>query len=112
MNLEQLQAMTNEDLNELAAVKVMGFEKNEPGRIVFYKISDGKSIVAEDWNPTEDMNDAMELKTKIRELKFDDPIRRNFYERLYELANSQEHDWFLFIEPKHITIAAILAKGE
>lgn len=66
MNLEQLQNMSDAELNELSAVKVMGklyqigkmWEKVEGGA--------GHRLIA-DWNPTTDMNDAMELmdKTKI-----------------------------------------------
>lgn len=65
MNLEQLQAMTDEELNELSAVKVMEWEKSFTFEGQRYNGEYGKEAIQRDWNPTTDMNDAMELWNKL-----------------------------------------------
>lgn len=82
LNLETLQSMSDSELNELSAVKVMGYTMYHYNKDIeencYYLLMNGLDAVNplshgynteeeawRDWNPTSDMNDAMELETKI-----------------------------------------------
>lgn len=71
MNIEELKALSEQEINMMCAIYVMGFKHrgycedmperpyvspNPQGKLVLYK-DDGYAF----WNPTEDMNDAMLL---------------------------------------------------
>lgn len=121
MNLEQLQSMSDSELNELSAVKVMGWEKKGTSTAYFLN---GEIIRTMEetsygsaWNPTTDMNDAMEL---YRELKKDDwrmHLMSHYShgpERPFEfgcdLARKGIHVvGYSETAPRAITIAALLA---
>lgn len=114
MNLEQLQALSDSELNELSAVKVMGWETSLSwgGTDWIQGFVSMREKIR--WNPTTDMNDAMELVGNYFfifkwegyhnnewecKLVFDDPEDR----RYYGYANTA---------PRAITIASILANGD
>lgn len=66
MNLEQLQNMTDIELNKLSALKVMGWSIHEVPHATFYEDGHGDPTVSVDaWKPTADMNDATELLGKF-----------------------------------------------
>lgn len=111
MNLEQLQAMSDAELNELSAVKVMGklyqngkmWEKAEE--------TDGHRLLG-DWNPAADMNDAIllieVLKKKIMPINMF-PVYPTGWHCHVHKANK-----LLFIVPsdslpRAITLSSILA---
>ncbi|MDB5054263.1 MAG: Phage sandwich domain [Bacilli bacterium] len=61
MNLEKLKTMSHTEINELCAKKVMKWELQRYSSWI-YEDDKGKFAHSEDdWNPTEDMNDAMML---------------------------------------------------
>lgn len=110
MNLEQLNAMSDAELNELSAVKVMGWEYQN--KAAYSDNGEGIMTYIGAWNPATDMNDAMELVGNYFslfkwegyhnnewecKLVFDDPEDR----RYYGYANTA---------PRAITLASILAK--
>lgn len=106
MILEQLQAMSDEELNELSAVKVMGYDMRPDG---YFFDQDGFRVYL--WRPCTDMNDAIELANKLKEeMTFID---------FFSTADSYNvviDDKGIVVQeekaPRAITIAAILAKGE
>ena len=137
MNLEQLQAMSDDELNELSAVKVMGYKlyeeipggyhpfqgnydwlenqanyphfiKYSNGRVILWKIP---SVDGRDWKPTTDMNDAMELLNKflLWEIKNHGTIEKSVIIKDMTKPFQPVHDKNLALA---ITIASILAKEE
>lgn len=76
MNLEQLQLLSDAELNELSAVKVMGYSyrgycEDAPAYPYVSPDPNGKLVMYDEeefykwWSPTSDMNDAMELANKF-----------------------------------------------
>lgn len=130
MNLEQLQAMSDTELNELSAVKVMGSELrlfpewdkspiNFPiiaysptsDRLILWKNHQTDGIT---WNPTTDMNDALLLMKHIPnyrvELEFMETLTFNcwvFAENGAVLLVAEDYE-----PARAITIASILSKEE
>ena len=115
MTLEQLQAMSDTELNELAAVKVMGKLYQNGKMWDELEGRPGHRLIGE-WNPTVNMNDAFELLRALGKLgilyriKFSEIISKTFTASTGELAIWPNAIFLL--EPKHITIASILAKEE
>lgn len=117
MNLEQLQAMTDEELNELSAVKVMGWEKTKVNRVVrvWASGSGEQKRNIDNWNPTNDMKDAMELYKSLS-----NPEKNSFIKHMLSFSDSvSKHElttWdiveMLKLPIKYWVIASILAKGE
>ena len=115
MNLEQLQIMSDDELNELAATKVMGWEKQ--GEVFI----DGNDIIFNEvWNPTTDMNDAYGLLKQFMDWEIN--ISRGLNDWICRLSEGVIED-AVNVEaqceslPRAITIAtsclaSILAKGE
>lgn len=107
MTLEQLQSMSNRELDELAAIKLLwdGFV----------------NVPSDEWRPTEDMNDAM----KLIQILHSDYWNMNLYLD-YDINNPWKCKIFFsdgfhpeqsFIHhdktaPRCITITAILASGD
>jgi len=110
MTLEQLQAMSDNELNELSAVKVMEYDKE--GIDVKYMMARGE------WNPCDDIYYAWELLKRMKQSLFSE--RRNFMHTLQQVISHgkmssgelviawPEAIWHM--TPRDITIAAILAK--
>lgn len=113
MNLEQLQAMSDTELNELSAVKVMGWEKSFTFEGQRYNGEYGKEAIQRDWNPTTDMNDAMELQKKLGDLRFIE-----YTVNLFEMAghigdlNFGAVADILKLSPRNHTIAIIKAETD
>src|SRR5690554_288263 len=113
MNLEQLNAMSDAELNELSAVKVMGWEKSFVFEGKRYNGVYGKEAIQRDWNPTTDMNDAMELQKKLGELRFIE-----YTVNLFEMAGHNGDLNFgavadiLKLSPRDHTIAIIMAETD
>lgn len=99
MNLEQLQAKSDKELNRMAAIHILW------GGIV--------NVPSDDWDPTNDMNCAMRLLYtftgwEIRlELTSNDWSCRLSQGWLMSMVNVEVEDKTL---PRSITIASILAK--
>lgn len=121
MNLEQLQAMNNEELNELSAVIVM--EKLYQNGRMWVKIPNKSGLhLVGDWSPTSDMNDAMELWNKLHSegwelnLSCDKKITTPWDCRLFLTDKDYNVTKRIITHNKTasraITIASILAKGE
>jgi hypothetical protein len=122
MALEELQAMSDEELSVLAGIKVMGWSRediyNANGHGPFR--GDGG---AGPWYPADDMNDAMELADKVIEiganfdLTYNDYYQKNFdhkgwvarFPRGVDYPNSHKDIWS-DSPTRAITIASILAK--
>lgn len=116
MNLEELQTMSDAELNKLSATKVMaygyrGYCEDPPvypyvslapnGNLVLYTSDDCKR-----WNPVIDMNDAMELVNKVcAHYTFYIFIKGGM--TLAEIGMNKVHDQS---PSRAITIASILAK--
>ena len=114
MNLEQLQAMSDEELNELAAVKVMGWENSFIFEGQRYNGIYGEEAHAKDWNPTSDMNDCFALvkkiptKYRVEVVYVNGEFVCNVFADDITLLHSIESD-----DPaRAITIASILASKE
>jgi hypothetical protein len=139
IELEELQAMTDTELNEMAAVKVMGwkyriskhghyivesphgtrFEPNyaspkfdeQTGEKIEYSWSDGVDIP----RPTTDMNDAMLLfEQMVQESKYSDAtITYPWCVVASWNPMAEDAEWRIRVEddslPRAITIASILA---
>lgn len=118
MNLEQLQAMYDEELNELSAVKVMGWIKEDSKSFdrSRYVANDGSYIGCHAWNPTNDMNDAMTLfEAMVQDTRYSDAtITFPWYVVAGWNPMSDEGGWKIQVDdeklPRAITIASILAK--
>lgn len=102
MTLEQLQAKTDKEINRLAAVHILW------GGIV--------NVPSDEWNPTNDMNDAMRLadiifaRTRLR-LRLDRGENDKYFASF--VTTPQSHNYILAYDKsaaRAITIAAILAK--
>ena len=111
MTLEQLSKMSDMELNELAAVKVMEYDKE--GIDVKYMMARGE------WNPCTDMNDAMQLlEIMAHDTKYSDvTITYPWCVVADWRPLDDESGWGIRVDtedslPRSITIAAILAKGE
>ena len=119
MTLEQLQAMSDDELNELAAVKVMGWTMQTMSGYMYYDDKENQEIrfVSQHrtptWYPCADMNDAMRLaEHAVHASKYSDvtislPMNTVIFHRhtAEELIVDTEDSL-----PRAITIAAILAK--
>lgn len=120
MNIEQLQGMTDDELNELSATKVMGWEPVQRDGYVSYYNADGTFIKDYAWNPTNDMNDAMELVNAFgNALALQGPGStdmnenyRDFKTWTADLAFKCNTEATADTAPRAITIASILAKEE
>lgn len=124
MNLEQLQSMSDAELNELSAVKVMEWEKR--GTSTAYFLNDEIIRTMEEtsygpaWNPATDMNDAMELWDKLHSqgwelnLSCDKKITTPWDCRLFLTDKDYNVSKRIIVHnktaPRAITIASILAK--
>lgn len=118
MNLEQLQLLSDVELNELSAVKVMGklYQHGKMWEVVESKA--GHRLIG-DWYPTTDMNDAMELWDKLHSqgwelsLSCDHKITTPWDCRMFLM---EDHDVVKKVithektASRAITIASILAK--
>lgn len=101
MSLEYLQSLSDAELNELSAVKVMGWERKSDDNRHFLD-KDGFRVYV--WNPTSDMNDAMTLLSVFRDVH----IKKNHSGGwIVSIGRFDEYDSSL---PRAITIASILAK--
>lgn len=112
MTLEQLQAMSDEELNELAAVKVMGWSIHELPGVTIYEDGHGDPTVSkDDWNPTKDMNDVLVLESALSPEQF-----HTYTVELMKMTDGFGHITYrdvsavLRLTAKKRTIAAILAK--
>lgn len=124
MNVEELQAMSNEQLNELAAVQVMGWNTKHLfgwGIVVTDPLNPENS--KHKWNPTGDMNDTMTLVRKLKDTHwFELRVGSDKESAAFDLYKSwRNNDSLALSEPRYyaqcdnaeraITIAAILAKA-
>jgi len=121
MTLEQLQAMKDNDLNELAAINVMGWIKEDLKSFdrSRYVANDGSYISCHAWNPCTDMNDAMQLlEIMAHDTKYSDvTITYPWCVVADWRPLDDESGWGIRVDtedslPRSITIAAILAKEE
>lgn len=102
MNLEQLQAKTDKELDRIAAVQIL-----------WAGIS---NVPSDEWNPTKDMNDAMRLAEIIFESKhLRLRLERGESDKYFAafVTTPQSHNYVLAYDEsaaRAITIAAILAK--
>lgn len=114
MNLEQLQGLSDAELNELSAVKVMGWESHAGSLHQKWDRNTSQLLNKSDWNPTTDMNDCFKLLERF----YDFNIRKYNNGESYDvMIITNDHD-----QPKNcllykgvnklqraITIASILA---
>lgn len=141
MTLEQLQSMSDAELNSLAAVKVMGYKlwhetpggyhpfqgnyewlengANYPhfinypnGRVILWEIPNADG---RDWKPTTDMNDCFKI-VKLIPRKYRIEIVRVEETGLFVCSIFEDDIKLLYsvesdMPARAITIAAILAKG-
>lgn len=114
MTLEQLQAMSDKEVNQLSAVKVCGWQlETRSGYIDNNWVTETGLIHINNWNPTTDMNDAMRLAehavngSKYSDVTISIPMCVVIFHRhtVEELIVDTEDSL-----PRAITIAAILAK--
>lgn len=123
MNLEQLQLLSDAELNEISAVKVMKWEKR--GTSTAYFLNDEIIRTKEEtsygspWNPATDMDDTMELWDKLHSqgwelsLSCDHKITTPWDCRMFLM---EDHDVVKKVithektASRAITIASILAK--
>lgn len=125
MNLEQLQSMSDKELNELSALKVMGWELSKYAHekevwAVIPKLKEKtEKYIGTIWNPVNDMNDAMELINKLHtdmwemNLYLDHKITTPWDCRLFLNDGFNKEKRVISHEktaPRAITIASILAK--
>ncbi len=113
---KQLQSMSDAELNELAAVEVMGWENHFYYANRRYNGVFGVNGVQKDWNPTTDMTDAFEiirfLKQKGYRFHMSVNIQGN-YVAIFKIENKMlEWEADSLEAPRAITMASILAKGE
>lgn len=113
MDVESLRLLSDNELNDMSAIKVMGWNCNIVNRVVqVWSDVMGRQIkVASDWNPTTDMNDAMEL------LEGKEYTLKNRGEIEVQIFKTSDDGKFIFYAtsttlPRAITIASILAKEE
>jgi hypothetical protein len=115
MTFEQLQAMSDSELNELSAVKVMGWEYQN--KTAYSDNGEGIMTYIGAWEPTTDMNDCFELLERFHDFN----IRKYNNGESYNVMiitndNDQPKNCLLYEGvnklQRAITIASILAKGE
>lgn len=107
MNLQTLQAMSDAELNELSAVKVL--KMNWHNTFGMW-IGDGVSYIK--WNPTIDMNDAMELAGNYFFLFKWEGYHNNEWECKLVFDDPEDRRYYGYADtaPRAITLASILAK--
>ena len=90
--------MTDDQLDEWLAVKVMGWTldliENEWG-LRYYRDADGKSVMdARLWQPTRDLNQAVECVEKLRD-------ERGYLMRIYYQTETKYLVWFVLYSDKN-----------
>lgn len=116
MDIEQLQSLSDAELNDLAAVKVMGWETSLSwggSHWIDHIVAMREKIK---WKPAEDMNDAIQLlEVMVQDTKYSDAtITYPWCVVAGWNPMAEESGWEIKVEddslPRAITIAAILTK--
>ena len=107
--------MTPSKLNELAAVRVMGWRVTEGAWVKWYSSDDGRKTHSPDWNPATDIADAWRLVEKVAATnpngcwqltrRFDGVWRCEFFDGKLRVAAHNK------TAPLAITLAALRAVG-
>ena len=109
--LQELQSMSDDELNELVAKMVMKWAIHEKDGVKRYYDLEGYTGYKNDnWNPTTDMNDATQLvdifgSWQLTKMGMNNPDRE-----YRAIVNKNHHVAYASNGARAITIAAILAK--